>query len=141
MQAYVTNVYNSVVEALTLKKKRRFIAVEQEYFRLWWDGVASDWQKRKVHQLVAKGRLEFVLGGQVMHDEAVTHIDDQILQLTGDCAQSTLITGAVSMCAQVQRIRVWILDEPAWLVPDSANSQPCDPGQGCSLNKPQLPPV
>ncbi|XP_010852848.1 PREDICTED: epididymis-specific alpha-mannosidase-like [Bison bison bison] len=82
MQAYVTNVYNSVVEALTLEKKRRFIAVEQEYFRLWWDGVASDWQKRKVHQLVAKGRLEFVLGGQVMHDEAVTHIDDQILQLT-----------------------------------------------------------
>uniref|UniRef100_G5E5M8 Alpha-mannosidase n=1 Tax=Bos taurus TaxID=9913 RepID=G5E5M8_BOVIN len=82
MQAYVTNVYNSVVEALTLEKKRRFIAVEQEYFRLWWDGVASHWQKRKVHQLVAKGRLEFVLGGQVMHDEAVTHIDDQILQLT-----------------------------------------------------------
>ena len=86
----------------------------------------------KVRQLVATGRLEFVLGGQVMHDEAVTHIDDQILQLTGliilpqtrvpvascragtgclsprpelclplsagDCAQSTLITGAVSMC-------------------------------------------
>ena len=37
----------------------------------------------KVHQLVAKGRLEFVLGGQVMHDEAVTRIDGQILQLTG----------------------------------------------------------
>ncbi|KAB0343916.1 hypothetical protein FD754_020842 [Muntiacus muntjak] len=42
MQAYVTNVYNTVVEELTLEKKRRFIAVEQEYFRLWWDGVASD---------------------------------------------------------------------------------------------------
>ena len=37
----------------------------------------------KVHQLVDQGRLEFVLGGQVMHDEAVTHVDDQILQLTG----------------------------------------------------------
>ena len=37
----------------------------------------------KVRQLVDQGRLEFVLGGQVMHDEAVTHIDDQILQLTG----------------------------------------------------------
>jgi len=37
----------------------------------------------KVRQLVATGRLEFVLGGQVMHDEAVTHFDDQILQLTG----------------------------------------------------------
>uniref|UniRef100_A0A8B9WNI0 Alpha-mannosidase n=1 Tax=Bos mutus grunniens TaxID=30521 RepID=A0A8B9WNI0_BOSMU len=83
MQAYVTSVYNSVVEELTLEKKRRFIAVEQEYFRLWWDGVASDRQKGQVHQLVAEGRLEFVLGGQVMHDEAVTHIDDQILQLTG----------------------------------------------------------
>ncbi|CAN0481946.1 unnamed protein product [Rangifer tarandus platyrhynchus] len=82
MQAYVTNVYNSVVEELTLEKKRRFIAVEQEYFRLWWDGVASDGQKGQVRQLVAEGRLEFVLGGQVMHDEAVTHFDDQILQLT-----------------------------------------------------------
>ena len=48
MQAYVTNVYNSVVEALTLEKKRRFIVVEQEYFRLWWDGVASDKQKGQV---------------------------------------------------------------------------------------------
>ncbi|XP_070647951.1 epididymis-specific alpha-mannosidase-like [Bos indicus] len=82
MQAYVANVYNSVVEELTLEKKRRFIAVEQEYFRLWWDGVASDKQKGQVRQLVATGRLEFVLGGQVMHDEAVTHFDDQILQLT-----------------------------------------------------------
>lgn len=34
MQAYVTNVYNSMVEEVTLEKKRRFIAVEQEYFRL-----------------------------------------------------------------------------------------------------------
>ena len=48
MQAYVANVYNSVVEELTLEKKRRFIAVEQEYFRLWWDGVASDKQKGQV---------------------------------------------------------------------------------------------
>ena len=48
MQAYVTNVYNSVVEELILEKKRRFIAVEQEYFRLWWDGVASDEQKGQV---------------------------------------------------------------------------------------------
>lgn len=37
----------------------------------------------QVHQLIQDGRLEFILGGQVMHDEAVTSIDDQILQLTG----------------------------------------------------------
>ncbi|XP_057560639.1 epididymis-specific alpha-mannosidase [Hippopotamus amphibius kiboko] len=82
MRAYVTNVYTSVVEELTREKRRTFIAVEQEFFRLWWDGIASDKQKRQVRQLLAEGRLEFVLGGQVMHDEAVTHVDDQILQLT-----------------------------------------------------------
>lgn len=37
----------------------------------------------KVRHLLATRRLEFVIGGQVMHDEAVTHFDDQILQLTG----------------------------------------------------------
>ncbi|XP_059228156.1 epididymis-specific alpha-mannosidase-like [Mustela nigripes] len=80
--AYAANVYTSVVQELMLQKHRRFIAVEQEYFRLWWDGIASDRQKRQVRHLLATRRLEFVIGGQVMHDEAVTHFDDQILQLT-----------------------------------------------------------
>lgn len=45
----------------------------------------------QVRQLLEEGRLEFVLGGQVMHDEAVTHLDDQILQLTGlDAALTSL---------------------------------------------------
>nr|XP_054409161.1 epididymis-specific alpha-mannosidase isoform X3 [Pongo abelii] len=82
MQAYAANVYTSVVEELARGQQRRFIAVEQEFFRLWWDGVASDQQKHQVRQLLEGGRLEFVIGGQVMHDEAVTHLDDQILQLT-----------------------------------------------------------
>ncbi|XP_017708881.1 PREDICTED: epididymis-specific alpha-mannosidase isoform X2 [Rhinopithecus bieti] len=82
MQAYAANVYTSVVEELARGQQRRFIAVEQEFFRLWWDGVASDQQKHQVRQLLEEGRLEFVIGGQVMHDEAVTHLDDQILQLT-----------------------------------------------------------
>ncbi|KAJ1060959.1 hypothetical protein K5549_002246 [Capra hircus] len=82
MQAYVTKVHTSVVEELTRNKQHRFIIVEQEFSRLWWDGVASAKQKLQVRELVGQGRLAFVLGGQVMHDEAVTHIDDQILQLT-----------------------------------------------------------
>uniref|UniRef100_A0A8C8ZV26 Alpha-mannosidase n=1 Tax=Prolemur simus TaxID=1328070 RepID=A0A8C8ZV26_PROSS len=82
MRAYAANVYTSVVEELSRGQQRRFIAVEQEFFRLWWDGVASDQQKHQVRRLLDEGRLEFVLGGQVMHDEAVTHFDDQILQLT-----------------------------------------------------------
>ncbi|XP_055480124.1 epididymis-specific alpha-mannosidase [Psammomys obesus] len=82
MRAYAANVYTTVVEELTRGRQRRFIAVEQEFFRLWWDGVASEEQKCQVRQLLDEGRLEFVLGGQVMHDEAVTYMDDQILQLT-----------------------------------------------------------
>ncbi|XP_068133236.1 epididymis-specific alpha-mannosidase [Hyperolius riggenbachi] len=82
MHAYAANVYTSVVEELMREKHRKFIVVEQEFFRLWWDTVAGELQKQQVHQLVQEGRLEFIIGGQVMHDEAVTAIDDQILQLT-----------------------------------------------------------
>ncbi|XP_010640224.2 epididymis-specific alpha-mannosidase [Fukomys damarensis] len=82
MRAYAANVYSTVVTELARGQQRRFIAVEQEFFRLWWDGVASQRQKQQVRRLLDQGRLEFVLGGQVMHDEAVTHLDDQILQLT-----------------------------------------------------------
>uniref|UniRef100_A0A8C5TBD1 Epididymis-specific alpha-mannosidase n=1 Tax=Malurus cyaneus samueli TaxID=2593467 RepID=A0A8C5TBD1_9PASS len=82
MHAYAANVYTTVVEELMKGKQRKFIAVEQEFFRLWWDMVATDTQKQQVHQLLQEGRLEFVIGGQVMHDEAVTLLDDQILQLT-----------------------------------------------------------
>ncbi|XP_028331106.1 epididymis-specific alpha-mannosidase [Gouania willdenowi] len=82
MHAYAANVYTTVTEELSKHKQRRFIAVEQHFFRLWWDTVASEGHKKQVHQLVEEGRLEFIIGGQVMHDEAVTSLDDQILQLT-----------------------------------------------------------
>ncbi|XP_054578410.1 epididymis-specific alpha-mannosidase [Eptesicus fuscus] len=82
MRVYAASVYTTVVRELALGEHRRFIAVEQEYFRLWWDQMASRTQKLQVRELLAHGRLEFVSGGQVMPDEAVTHFDDQILQLT-----------------------------------------------------------
>ncbi|KAL6118528.1 man2b2 [Pungitius sinensis] len=81
MHAYAANVYTSVTEELSKAAGRRFIAVEQEFFRLWWDTVATGAHKKQVRRHVKEGRLEFVLGGQVMHDEAVTHLDDQILQM------------------------------------------------------------
>uniref|UniRef100_A0AAY5ENH7 Glycoside hydrolase family 38 N-terminal domain-containing protein n=1 Tax=Electrophorus electricus TaxID=8005 RepID=A0AAY5ENH7_ELEEL len=83
MHAYASNVYSTVVEELSRVKNRTFIAVEQEFFRLWWGTVASQWHKDQVRQLMQEGRLEFIIGGQVMHDEAVTDVDDAILQLTG----------------------------------------------------------
>lgn len=82
MHAYAANVYSTVTEELSKVKERRFIAVEQEFFRLWWDTVASDTHKKQVRQLVNEGRLEFIIGGQVMHDEAVTDLEDEILQMT-----------------------------------------------------------
>lgn len=48
MRAYAANVYTTVVAELNRGQHRRFIAVEQEFFRLWWDGVASEKQKRQV---------------------------------------------------------------------------------------------
>lgn len=48
MHAYAANVYTSVTEELSKAKDRRFIAVEQEFFRLWWDTVAKDSQKKQV---------------------------------------------------------------------------------------------
>ncbi|KAL4630221.1 epididymis-specific alpha-mannosidase [Arapaima gigas] len=82
MHAYAANVYSSVTEELGRDRRRRFIVVEQEFFRLWWDSVAGEEQKKQVRQLLQEGRLEFIIGGQVMHDEAVTDLDDDILQLT-----------------------------------------------------------
>ncbi|KAK1175516.1 hypothetical protein AOXY_G180 [Acipenser oxyrinchus oxyrinchus] len=82
MQAYAANVYTTVTEELLKGRQRKFIAVEQEFFRLWWDSVATYTQKLQVRSLLKEGRLEFIIGGQVMHDEAVTELDDQILQLT-----------------------------------------------------------
>lgn len=48
MRAYAANVYTSVVAELAQGQRRRFIAVEQEFFRLWWDQVASGQQKAQV---------------------------------------------------------------------------------------------
>ena len=45
MHAYAANVYTTVIAELGRNPARRFIAVEQEFFRLWWDGVATEKQK------------------------------------------------------------------------------------------------
>ena len=48
MRAYVASVHTTVVQELTRRKDRRFVLAEQEYFRLWWDGIASEMQKKQV---------------------------------------------------------------------------------------------
>lgn len=48
MHAYAANVYTTVVEELSRVKHRKFIAVEQEFFRIWWDKVATEQHKQQV---------------------------------------------------------------------------------------------
>lgn len=52
MHAYAANVYTTVTEELSKGKDRRFIAVEQEFFRLWWDTVATDSHKKQVRRSI-----------------------------------------------------------------------------------------
>lgn len=66
MQASVSTVYTSVLEDLTRNKQHRFIIVDQEFFRLWWDGVASAKQKVQVtlpSRVVLVGKLRGVAWG------------------------------------------------------------------------------
>ena len=66
MQASVSTVYTSVLEDLTRNKQHRFIIVDQEFFRLWWDGVASAKQKGQVtlpSRVVLVGKLRGVAWG------------------------------------------------------------------------------
>lgn len=59
MHAYAANVYTSVTEELSKGKDRRFIAVEQEFFRLWWDTVANDSHKKQVRTSVDANYTHF----------------------------------------------------------------------------------
>ncbi|KAL2939655.1 hypothetical protein RDABS01_033813 [Bienertia sinuspersici] len=60
---------------------RKFIYVEQAFFERWWR-EQSEAIKDIVKDLVKSGQLEFINGGMVMHDEAVTHYIDMIDQTT-----------------------------------------------------------
>lgn len=53
-------------------------------------------------QLLQEGRLEFIIGGQVMHDEAVTDVDDAILQLTGVCTLHPKLTTSIHIVDKKQ---------------------------------------
>ena len=55
--------------------------VEIAFFKRWWD-EQDDATKADVKQLVANGQLEFINGGWCMADEAVTHYDGLVNQLT-----------------------------------------------------------
>ncbi|KAH6921434.1 hypothetical protein HPB50_000151 [Hyalomma asiaticum] len=74
-------IYDSVLEALEGNHKRRYVSAENVFFSRWWHDQPKA-ARHRVHQLVQSGRLQFVGGGWVQNDEAVTHYTAIIDQMT-----------------------------------------------------------
>ncbi|XP_033096903.1 lysosomal alpha-mannosidase-like [Anneissia japonica] len=79
--AGVQYILDSVVSELLKDPKRRFIYVEVAFFERWWNEQNYD-TKTAVKKLVNEGRLEFINGGWCMNDEAATHYNSIIDQMT-----------------------------------------------------------
>jgi alpha-mannosidase len=68
-------ILTSVMDALRANADRKFVVVEQWFFKRWYEQQDEDVQTL-VGSLVASGQLVFANGGLVMHDEASpTYID------------------------------------------------------------------
>ena len=59
----------------------RYIQVEIAFFWRWWQDQ-DDRMKDEVKRLVNNGQLEFINGGWCMNDEAATHYNAIIDQMT-----------------------------------------------------------
>jgi len=82
-ETQVRYIYDSTVASLIEDPSRTFIYVEQAYFSRWWkDNRTSDQQRQQFTQLLQKKQIEFVIGGWVMHDEAVVTYSAAIDQMT-----------------------------------------------------------
>jgi lysosomal alpha-mannosidase len=79
--AGVQYILDSVIPALEANPARRFIYVEIAFFSRWWLEQSASMQLR-VRTLIANGQLEFVNGGWCMNDEAGTHYEATIEQMS-----------------------------------------------------------
>ena len=77
----VQYIIDSVVSELSKDETKRFIYVEIAFFYRWWR-EQDNATKAKVMELVSEGRLEFINGGWCMNDEAATHYNAIIDQMT-----------------------------------------------------------
>ena len=79
--AGVQYILDSVIPALEANPMRHFIYVEIAFFKRWWQQQTPAMQAR-VKALVHRGQLEFINGGWCMNDEAATHYNAIIDQMT-----------------------------------------------------------
>lgn len=79
--AGVQYILDNVIESLLVNPTRRFTYAEMSFFTRWWN-EQGDQRKAEVTKLVADGRLTFVNGGYVQHDEASSYYQAMIDQTT-----------------------------------------------------------
>ena len=79
--AGVKKILDSVIRQLSADPSRRFIFVEIAFFERWWN-EQSLVKQEEVRKLVKEKRLEFINAGFCMNDEATTHYNGIIDQMT-----------------------------------------------------------
>ena len=79
--AGVQYILDSVIPQLTADKNKRFIYVEIAFFERWWN-EQNEAMRTQVKKLVQEKRLEFINAGWCMNDEAATHYNAIIDQMT-----------------------------------------------------------
>ena len=79
--AGVQYILDSVIPALAGDPNKKFIYVEIAFFERWWNQQSPHVQAL-VRDLVKERRLEFINGGWSMNDEASTHYNAIIDQMT-----------------------------------------------------------
>lgn len=77
----VQYILDTVIPELLMDPSKRFIYVEIAFFWRWWQ-EQDDRMRHLVKQLVQNGQLEFINGGWCMNDEASTHYNAIIDQMT-----------------------------------------------------------
>jgi len=79
--AGVQYILDSVIPQLSADPSKRFIYVEIAFFERWWY-EQNDAMRKEVKKLVQEKRLEFINAGWCMNDEAATHYNGIIDQMT-----------------------------------------------------------
>lgn len=74
------NILNTIVEALSEKKSRKFIWAETSFLEKWWK-QADAAMRSKMRELIVSKQLEIANGGWVMTDEASPHYYAMIEQM------------------------------------------------------------
>lgn len=95
----VNPLLSHVMTALHKSPHRKFVEVEMYYFKRWWQRQTKATQEG-VHRLVKSGQLAFANGGWCINDEASTHYNQIVDQMTlgiqflrdtfGECAEPKL---------------------------------------------------